>query len=326
MDFKRWMVHRTQLYLYIEEAESGGVRLLRCYGDSPAIAVPGEINGYPVTEIGNYCFADSARVREAPERPDGTRSLSGEYLQQVELPDTVKKLGNLAFYNCKNLQELCFGINLTEVGSDAFMNCRLLHRFRITGNMRQETGLKQLLAQRMCSMDVFFVEGQRIVGRLFYPEYEEYHDEIGPAHIFAMSIRGEGFRARQCFREGLVSLRDYDEIFEQACAEESAETLCRLAGSRLAYPVDLEEIPEQRYREYLQEHQEVLAAVLVEEQEIETLRQFAAGNILSGEGLQMAASMASRKEWVQGIAEILKLQRQKLQETPKTERYTFEEW
>ena len=51
MDFKRWMVHRTQLYLYIEEAESGGVRLLRCYGDSPAIAVPGEINGYPVTEI-----------------------------------------------------------------------------------------------------------------------------------------------------------------------------------------------------------------------------------------------------------------------------------
>ena len=129
-------------------------------------------------------------------------------------------------------------------------------------------------------MDVFFVEGQRIVGRLFYPEYEEYHDEIGPAHIFAMSIRGEGFRARQCFREGLVSLRDYDEIFEQACAEESAETLCRLAGSRLAYPVDLEEIPEQRYREYLQEHQEVLAAVLVEEQEIETLRQFAAGNIL----------------------------------------------
>ena len=90
MDFKRWMVHRTQLYLYIEEAESGGVRLLRCYGDSPAIAVPGEINGYPVTEIGNYCFADSARVREAPERPDGTRSLSGEYLQQVELPDTVK--------------------------------------------------------------------------------------------------------------------------------------------------------------------------------------------------------------------------------------------
>lgn len=167
MDFKRWMVHRTQLYLYIEEAESGGVRLLRCYGDSPAIVVPGEINGYPVTEIGNYCFADSARVREAPERPDGTRSLSGEYLQQVELPDTVKKLGNLAFYNCKNLQELCFGINLTEVGSDAFMNCRLLHRFRITGNMRQETGLKQLLAQRMCSMDVFLWRGRGLLADCF---------------------------------------------------------------------------------------------------------------------------------------------------------------
>ena len=326
MDFKKWIVHGTQQYWYMEETESGGVRLLRCYGDSPAIAVPGEADGYPVTEIGDYCFADSARAQEAPEKPDGTRTLSGEYIQRVTLPDSIKKLGNLAFYNCKNLQELCFGRDLTSVGSDTFMNCGSLHRFRVSGNMRQETGLKQLLAQRMCSMDVFFMEGQSTVGRLLYPEYEEYHDEIGPAHIFAMSIRGEGFRARQCFREGIVSLRDYDEIFEQACAEESAETLCRLAGERLAYPVELEEEAKRRYLEYLQEHQEALAKLLVEERDMELLQQFAAGNILSGEGLQMAASLAARQEWVQGAAAVLKLQQQKLENSPKTARYTFEDW
>lgn len=326
MDFKKWIVHGTQLHLYIEETGSGGVRLLRCYGDSPAIAVPEEVDGYPVTEIGDYCFADSARAQDALEKPAGTRTLSGEYIQRVVLPASVKKLGNLAFYNCKNLQELCFGAGLTEVGSDVFMNCRSLQRFRVSGNIRQETGLKQFLAQRMCAVDVVFQEGSRTVGRLFYPEYEEYHDEIGPAHIFAMSIRGEGFRARQCFCEGIVSLRDYDEIFEQACAEESAETLCRLAGERLAYPVELEEEAKRRYREYLQEHQEVLAKLLVEERDMELLQQFAAENILSGEGLQMAASLAARQEWVQGAAAVLKLQQQKLENSPKTERYTFEDW
>lgn len=36
---------------------------------------------------------------------------------------------------------------------------------------------------------------------IFYPEYNGGYDEVGPAHIFALNIEGEGFRMRQCFKE-----------------------------------------------------------------------------------------------------------------------------
>ncbi len=46
-----------------------------------------------------------------------------------------------------------------------------------------------------------------------YPEYYESYDELGPAHIFELNLTGEGFRARQCFKEGVILLNAYDEIF-----------------------------------------------------------------------------------------------------------------
>ncbi len=40
--------------------------------------------------------------------------------------------------------------------------------------------------------------------------------------FFELNLTGEGFRARQCFKEGVILLNAYDEIFPQACVEESA--------------------------------------------------------------------------------------------------------
>ena len=68
---------------------------------------------------------------------------------------------------------------------------------------------------------------------LLYPEYYESYDEIGPAHIFELNLTGEGFRARQCFKDGVILLNAYDEIFPQACVEESAEVLIPMAWNRL---------------------------------------------------------------------------------------------
>lgn len=323
----RQLYRYNNLYLYTEEAENGGIRLLRCYGDSPAVVLPERILGEPLVEIGEYCFADSAKAQEYPgTMDDSVRVVNGDYLQKLSLPDCVQRIGSLAFYNCKALTELCFGAGLTEVGSDVFMNCRKLHTFRVSGDIQEPTGLKQLLAQRMAGMDVFFGKNGRINGRLFYPEYEEYHDEIGPAHIFAMSIRGEGFRARQCFRDGIVSLRDYDDIFEQACAEESERTLCRLAGSRMAYPAGVEETAGLRYRTYLLGHQETLAELLVEERDIDTIEYFVQHHLLLTEGIGHAARRASAMEWVQGAAALLELQQEQNGENTGTDRYAFDEW
>lgn len=71
-------------------------------------------------------------------------------------------------------------------------------------------------------MEVTF-QGKTGQTAVFYPEYYENYDEIAPAHIFGRSIEGEGFRARQCFKEGVPDLSQYDTIFPKACAEEKGK-------------------------------------------------------------------------------------------------------
>ena len=90
-----------------KEIREGEACILEGCGASPFVVVPEQIEGILVTAIGEYCF-------------------SGKMMQRVFLPDSVKEIGKLAFYNCTALQELQMGAALTEFGSDAFMNCMQL--------------------------------------------------------------------------------------------------------------------------------------------------------------------------------------------------------
>lgn len=42
------------------QACPGGARILRVFGDSPCPALPVQIEGFPVVEIGPYCFAQTS--------------------------------------------------------------------------------------------------------------------------------------------------------------------------------------------------------------------------------------------------------------------------
>ena len=55
------------------------------------------------------------------------------------------------------------------------------------------------------------------------------YDEVGPAHIFALNIEGEGFRMRQCFKDGRIDFDGYDACFEKLCAEESDACIFHVA-------------------------------------------------------------------------------------------------
>ena len=47
-----------------------------------------------------------------------------------------------------------------------------------------------------------------------------------------MGISGEGFRLRQCFKDGLVSLEEYDATFPKLCVEENKDTLAHFVMHR----------------------------------------------------------------------------------------------
>lgn len=278
-----------------------GARILRVLEDSPCPVLPGLVEGRPVTELGPYCFA--ARPVEGgtlwPADSAEIHEVTGDFLEEAVLPDSLRVLHSAVFYNCHRLCRVEVGPNLESLGSDLFTNCRALRTFALRAAPDAETGLKKLLSAVSADVSVEFLGTPG--AQLFYPEYFEWLDENTPAHIFNHSIEGEGYRMRQCFAGGTVDYAAYDATFAQACVGESEEKLCRMALGRLLFPFALSDNARTDYEFYLTAHPEAAFALVIAERKEAALR------LLAGLGLDVreAAAQCARAGWSAGATILL---------------------
>lgn len=286
----------------------GGARLLRLLGDTPCPAVPGTIEGLPVAELGPYCFADRPVRPGARRTGDDTHEITGNFVEEVTLPDTVRVLDSAAFYNCRRLRRVTLGPGVEGFGSDLFTNCRQLQTFRLRAAADAPTGLKKLLGAVSADITVELDDAQ-----LFYPEYSEFLDENTPAHIFNHSIEGEGYRYRQCFDGSVLRFAEYDAAFPQACVGESEKKLCRIALDRLCTPFAL--LPEAQgiYSAYLAAHAASAAAPLIARRDTESLQLVL--KLADEENRRQIALACSKSGWSEGAALTLGGQRPRRQKT-----------
>ena len=91
----------------------GGARITRWTGTDSVLTIPAQIDGRPVTAIGDHVF----------ERNDVLRS--------VTFPDSLTRIGNSAFQRCGSLSEIRFGRGLREIGELAFCSCNALMTLRL---------------------------------------------------------------------------------------------------------------------------------------------------------------------------------------------------
>ena len=268
---------------------------------------------------------------ETIERDGKLHELSEKYIKEVQLPADIVKIGSCAFYNCTKMERISVYPKLVEVGSDAFMNCLNLRSLRMCAGVEEPTGLKQLLAQIKWQVEVSFEQedGER-EAVLLYPEYYESYDEIGPAHIFELNLTGEGFRARQCFKDGVILLNAYDEIFPQACVEESAEVLIPMAWNRLYAACGLSPEARADYEEYVREQSGKVLTILLKKRELKPLHFFFEKGYGRKEQIEDAVAIASHEEWMEGVASLIAWKRQLFAEPEKTadvkSRYSFEDF
>ena len=217
-----------EICVYYEKISEDSIRINKVYSSSPTIEIPDCIDGYIVREIGNYCFSkkkvDLSNSILSHEIRSSYHECSGSDVESVRLSKTLTKIGDYAFYNCRMLKEVFLPSNLMSIGSDAFMNCLRLNHIHYDCSIFSATILKQILTQITWDIEVDFIDGS-----IFYPEYNGNYDEVGPAHIFALNIEGEGFRMRQCFKDGKIDFDGYDACFEKLCAEESESCILHVA-------------------------------------------------------------------------------------------------
>ena len=341
--------------LYWELTNEGDARLLRAFGETPEPRFPAEIEGRAITEIGDYCFAAQAHLPAecrcsyvqaepgadgapetapdgemqaepetdgAPETDDALAELAGAYITRVTLPEGIKKIGNFAFYNATELAELELGSGIDTLGSDAFMNCRSLSRLLLHADPGQKTGLRLLLAQLSSDLEVTLSGENGVWAKLLFPEYYESYDEIAPAHIFGRNIVGEGFRARQSFREDVLDFAQYDKIFPQACVDESEATL----GRRVRYAAELSEAPRGLYEEYLKAHSGYLIRRITDDRDLELAEDCCSRKFLTREDVAACAMRAGEADWAEGAAALLHLMQQYFAEKTPDECYSFDDF
>lgn len=231
---------------YYQKISDTEICLLKVFSKNAVVYIPKKIDGFIVRQIGNYCFSKKSIDLSSACLSSGHIAdyveCSKENVSEIIFPKTLTKIGSYAFYQCRKLERIVLPTSLQDLGSDAFMNCMHLHVLGFKGSIYDSSILKQILNQITWDIEVQFQEAS-----IFYPEYDGGYDEVGPAHIFALNIQGEGFRMRQCFKDGKIQFDEYDACFEKVCVEENETTIFHMACCRMFLNPNL-------YVSYIQKH------------------------------------------------------------------------
>lgn len=218
-------------------------------GDPQVIEIPEAVDHVPVIELAEYLF-------------------SGKNCQIIRIPSGVKKIGRYGFYNCRNLEELWFSSDFTDLGSGAFTGCHKIRRMEVLMKDEQ-SGLKEILSEVGEELQVHLYG--KTEAMLWFPEYYEEGVENTPARILMTEVHGSGLYYRNCFQGKVFHFLEYDKRFEMARAQESSDFLREMVYGRLHWPEGLTESAKGEYERYLLEHTEQIASDFIRQKRTEEL-------------------------------------------------------
>lgn len=246
------------------DVKANEILLKRCYGTEERIEVPAQIEGMPVTVLAPYIFSQARR------KPDQKAAICGNQVKEIVLPDTVREIGNYAFYGCYYLEALTLSHRTHDIAGGAFTGCR--HLKNLTFRMEQAEGycMKDVLSEVHHEMKVKLVYPNAVCTLLF-PEYYEEAVENTPARQLETQFHGSGYSYRQCFQDGIFQFGEYDRLFQEAQNLESEDFCIELAVTRLMEKARLSQDAEGVYQSYLMEHRMSAAGWCIEFEQNETL-------------------------------------------------------
>ena len=126
-------------YRQIDEDEDGiydYIEISSCDESAVSVEIPSEIDGLPVTSVGEWSFSDCNSLTSV-EIPDGVTSIGYDAfhncssLESINIPDSVTSIGIGAFRYCSNLKSITIGGSVTSIEAYAFYLCENLDNITI---------------------------------------------------------------------------------------------------------------------------------------------------------------------------------------------------
>ena len=104
------------------------ISITKYTGSASELVIPAEVNGKPVTSIGNSAFSFCTRLTSVTI-PNSVTSIGNHAfhycpgLTSVTIPNSVTSIGDWAFYGCTGLTSVTIPNSATSIGDYAFESC-----------------------------------------------------------------------------------------------------------------------------------------------------------------------------------------------------------
>ena len=301
-----WMEEKdgqNQVFQY--EPCKDGIRMIRCFAlyETERFVIPEKIAEMPVREIGPYAFSHAEGEKERRDGSSCLRAVGGNTLREVICPDTLVRIGRLAWYNCENLQKVAFYDTIDEIEDGAFKNCDGLCEITVYAVREKLNCMKQVLidVEQKVSASVEYKKGRK-KAKLVFPEFGYGFEENCPGRIFHEYTYGSGNSYRQCFYDGMIRYQRYDELFSMATREDPKETVFEIAFNRLEYPYQLLERDKKKYELYLREHKKEAGTIVVKNDDLHRLQMLFDWKIFKREDFEWLIDLAGREHMISCLA------------------------
>jgi len=117
----------------------GTITITDYSGPGGAVVIPGEIDGLPITGIGDAVFLDiNLTAVTIPNSVTAIGYYAFEFcseLANITIPNSVTNIGYAAFYYCSGLTNVTTGNGVTSIGDSAFEGCVSLSNVMIGTNV-----------------------------------------------------------------------------------------------------------------------------------------------------------------------------------------------
>ena len=233
------------MFEYVSDGIS--ITITKYLGTGPDVVVPGEVNGLPVTAIGNdlavFENGDDSLVISSVVIPDtvtdiGKNAFYNCEFDSIVLPDGLLTIGKNAFEHCSSLESVNIPDTVTSIGAYAFSYCTALEEIYIpksvsignkafySGGLTTVYGVPGSAAAELASATVSFIPVPDFSGRqlalgsdltmIFYVEYADGGDtltgEFGVGNV-SKTVTASKIGDEYAFRfEGIIPQRMGDTI------------------------------------------------------------------------------------------------------------------
>ena len=239
--------------------EGDGVTVLRAVSCDRRAMLPEDVFGLPVTALSDRALACGAAPVDGEEVVilGGAESedWDNRSITELSLPRTLRHIGDYAFMNLRSMETLRFYDTLLTTGSASFMNCRSFSQIELTRLSPVQGPALASIVRSLSQELTVTIHDSGAELRLVFPAYFEDYTENKPAHYFEMHISGGGYAYHQVFRDKMLTVSDFDGLWQgYLAAEHDEDSALRLAYGRLRCPAELSDKARGDYAAYLRKH------------------------------------------------------------------------